>query len=84
MQDLLTKGERSLIRDGKQDLVLETRRAYQLTMREDYTAGIEEITGRVVIAFLSANHIDPDIAIESFMLAPQDDGHSPHAPDPRD
>ena len=74
VQDLLTKGERSLIRDGKADLVLETRRAYQLTMREDFTAGIEEITGRQVIAFLSANHIDPDIAIESFMLAPQDDG----------
>jgi uncharacterized protein YbcI len=74
VQDLLTKGERSLIRDGKADLVLETRRAYQLTMREDFTAGIEEITGRRVIAFLSANHIDPDIAIESFMLATPEDG----------
>ena len=84
LQDLLTKGERSLIRDGKADLVLETRRAYQLTMREDFTAGIEEITGRQVIAFLSANHIDPDMAIESFMLAPQNDGHQPHAPDTRD
>ena len=82
VQDLLTKGERSLIRDGKADLVLETRRAYQLTMREDFTAGIEEITGRVVIAFLSANHIDPDIAIESFMLAPQDDGHPRTRPRP--
>jgi uncharacterized protein YbcI len=84
VQNLLTKGERSLVRDGKADLVLETRRAYQLTMREDFTAGIEEITGREVIAFLSANHIDPDIAIESFMLAPQNDGHQPHAPDSRD
>ena len=83
VQDLLTKGERSLIRDGKADLVLETRRAYQLTMRDDFTAGIEEITGRQVIAFLSANHIDPDIAIESFMLAPQNDGHQPHGPDTR-
>jgi uncharacterized protein YbcI len=69
VQDLLTKGERSLIRDGKADLVLETRRAYQHTMRNDFTAGIEEITGRHVIAFLSANHLNPDIAIESFMLA---------------
>jgi len=81
VQDLLTKGERSLIRDGKADLVLETRRAYQLTMRDDLTTGIEEITGRHVIAFLSANHINPDIAIESFMLAPQDDGHRRPAPD---
>jgi uncharacterized protein YbcI len=84
VQNLLTKGERSLVRDGKADLVLEMRRAYQLTMREDFTAGIEEISGRQVIAFLSANHIDPDIAIESFMLTPQDDGHQPHAPDTRD
>jgi uncharacterized protein YbcI len=84
LQDLLTKGERSLIRDGKADFVLETRRAYQLTMCDDFTAGIEEITGRQVIAFLSANHLDPDIAIESFMLAPQNDGHQPHAPDARD
>jgi uncharacterized protein YbcI len=74
VQDLLTKGERSLIRDGKAELVLETRRAYQQTMGADLTAGIEEITGRQVIAFLSANHLDPDVAIENFMLAPQDDG----------
>jgi uncharacterized protein YbcI len=83
VQDLLTKGERSLVRDGKADLVLETRRAYQLTMRDDLTAGVEEITGRQVIAFLSANHLDPDLAIESFMLAPQDDGHPPRAADTR-
>jgi uncharacterized protein YbcI len=84
LQELLTKGERSLVRDGKADFVLEMRRAYQFTMREDFTAGIEEITGRQVIAFLSANHIDPDVAIESFMLAPQSNGHQPLAPDTRD
>ena len=78
VQDLLTKGERSLIRDGKTDLVLETRRAYQHSMRHDLSAGVEQITGRQVIAFLSANHIDPDIAIESFMLDPADtDGARP-------
>ena len=84
VQNLLTKGERSLVRDGKANLVLEMRRAYQLTMRHDFTSGVEGITGRVVIAFLSANHIDPDIAIESFVLAPQDDGHPRHVPDLRD
>jgi uncharacterized protein YbcI len=83
VQNLLTKGERSLVRDGKADLVLEMRRAYQLTMRHDFTSGVEGITGRVVIAFLSANHIDPDIAIESFVLAPQADGHLSNAADTR-
>jgi hypothetical protein len=33
-----------------------------------------------VIAFLSANHLDPDIAVESFVLAHEDDELSPHAP----
>jgi uncharacterized protein YbcI len=84
VQDLLTRGERSLIRDGREDLVLETRRAYQQSMGADLVAGIEEITGRHVIAFLSANHINPDIAIENFMLAPQDDGQPPPAEAARD
>ena len=70
VQDLLTKGEQSLVRHGRSKLVLETRSAYQQTLREDFTEGVETITGRRVIAFLSANHLDPDLAIESFMLAP--------------
>jgi uncharacterized protein YbcI len=73
VQDLLAKGERSLVRDGKGDLVLDVRRAYQATMRDELTAGVEQITGRRVVAFLSANHVEPDIAIESFVLAPEDD-----------
>jgi uncharacterized protein YbcI len=81
VQDLLAKGERSLVRDGKADLVLDLRRAYQQTMRHELVAGVEEITGRRVIAFLSANHIDPDVAIESFVLAPQDGEPQPRAAD---
>jgi uncharacterized protein YbcI len=68
MKDALTKGERSLVRDGKDELVLDVRVAFQQGMREDFIGGIEAITGRKVRAFLSANHIDPDIAIESFVL----------------
>jgi uncharacterized protein YbcI len=68
MKDALTKGERSLVRDGKHELVLDVRVAFQQEMREDFITGIELITGRKVLAFLSANHIDPDIAIESFVL----------------
>ena len=42
VQDLMTKGEHSLIRDGQGELVLETRRAYQGSMREDLSAGVED------------------------------------------
>jgi uncharacterized protein YbcI len=68
LRDTLTKGERSLVADGRSELVLSMRKAYQDTMRNDLVAAIEELLGRRVIAFLSDNHIDPDLAIESFVL----------------
>jgi len=71
LRDTLTKGERSLVADGRAQLVLDMRRAYQSTLQEEAIAGVEQITGRTVIAFLSDNHIDPDIAIESFVLLPR-------------
>lgn len=68
LRDSLTTGEHSLVADGRSQLVLDMRNAYQTTMGGDLVTGVEEITGRKVLAFLSANHIDPDIAIESFVL----------------
>ena len=70
LYDTLTKGERSLLRDGRSELVLATRKAFQDTMGASLTAAVEQITGRTVIAFLSDNHIDPDIAVETFILEP--------------
>jgi uncharacterized protein YbcI len=77
LQDGMTRGERSLVRDGRTELVLSTRKAYQETMREDLVAAVEEITGRTVYAFLSDNHADPDVAVECFVLTPRDDGAAP-------
>lgn len=72
LQDTLTRGEQSLVRAGRVEEVLATRKAYQLTMEERLVAAVEEILGRTVLAFLSANHVDPDVAIESFVLEPRD------------
>ena len=74
LRDTLTRGERSLVADGLDELVLATRKAFQGTMRHDLIAGVEEILGRRVAAFLSDNHIDPDLAVEVFVLAPADSG----------
>jgi uncharacterized protein YbcI len=71
MRDTLTKGERSLVRDGRSELVLASRRAYQATMRTDLVAAVEGITGRTVLAFLSDNHIEPDLAVEIFVMEPR-------------
>ena len=74
LEDTLTQGERSLVEDGEIALVLTARRAYQGTMKTDLVALVETLTGRQVLAFLSDNHLEPDIAVESFILVPQD-GH---------
>ncbi len=68
LSELLTKGERRLIADGKSEAVLEMRRGFQEAMRDDLVAEVERATGRRVIAFMSANNLDPDHAIESFVL----------------
>jgi uncharacterized protein YbcI len=72
VRDTLTKGERSLVADGKAGVVLGMRREFQNAMRRELVAGVEELTGREVIAFFSANHVEPDTALESFLLAPRD------------
>jgi uncharacterized protein YbcI len=72
LQDTLTKGEQSLVRNGETGLVLANRKAYQNAMGPDLVACVEEISGRQVVAFLSDNHIDPDYAVESFVLSPRD------------
>jgi uncharacterized protein YbcI len=71
LADTLTKGERSLVRDGRSELVLTTRHAFQDTMRKDIVAEIERITARKATAFMSSNHIDPDYAVEVVVLEPQ-------------
>jgi uncharacterized protein YbcI len=73
LQDTLTMGERSLVRDGEVELVIAARKAFQRTMASQLIAAVERHSGRRVMAFLSDNHIDPDVAVESFVLAPVDD-----------
>ena len=68
--DTLTKGERSLVRMGQEDHVLSTRSNFQRLMRKDFTHLMENGTGRTVEAFFSDNHIDPDYAVEFFLLQP--------------
>jgi uncharacterized protein YbcI len=70
LADTLTTGERSLVDNGRSDRVLQLRYDYQLTMRDDLIAIVERQLERKVIAFMSQNHIDPDLAVEVFVLEP--------------
>ena len=74
LADTLTKGERKLAETGGSDRVLELRHDYQLAMSDVLVAIVEQNLGRKVSAFMSQNHIDPDYAVEVFVLEPAEGG----------
>ena len=67
-QDTLTKAERRLTAEGETDLVVTIRRKFQSTMREDLVGGVELLTGRKVLSFMSDHDADHDYAAEVFIL----------------
>jgi uncharacterized protein YbcI len=71
LQETLLKAEHSLIDDGKARLVIEMRRSFQQTMREDLSAAVEALTERTVIAFMSDSQLEPDYSVEVFVLEPE-------------
>lgn len=77
LQDTLTKSELTLVEKDHGTVVLQTRKTFQDLMGDELVAGVEEVMQRKVIAFLSANHIDPDIAVETFILAATDEREGP-------
>jgi len=71
LADTLTKGEQKLVDEGLNDRVIQLRHDFQMVMRKDLVAVVEEQLERKVIAFMSQNHIDPDLAVEVFVLEPE-------------
>lgn len=72
LRDTLTKGERKLVENGKADRVVQVRHDFQMVMKDELVGAVEDTLGRTVIAFMSTNHVDPDLAAEVFVLAPEE------------
>ena len=70
LTDGLTKAERRLADNGRGEYVLRTRHQMQKIMGEDCIEIVETVTGRKVSAFMSGNHLNPDMAAEVFVLEP--------------
>ena len=51
-------------------ILQETRSPFQEEMQHRFIAEVERLSGRGVRAFISNTHVDPDLEIELFMLAP--------------
>lgn len=68
LTDIYTPVERTLIRAGQAEHVRRTRSLHQDALEDKYKASVEAIVGRPVQAFLSVVHVEPDVAIEIFLL----------------
>jgi uncharacterized protein YbcI len=68
MHDVLTHAERSLSRNEHVDAVHHIRALFQKAMEADFRVAVERLTGRRVVAFISGNQLDPDVAAELFVL----------------
>jgi uncharacterized protein YbcI len=68
LQDTMTQAERTLVEEEEEDMVKHLRRVFQGTFREDAIELVERLTARKVRAFLSDHAVDPDYAVEVFVL----------------
>ena len=69
LSDVFTPVERTLIDAGAADNVRQTRAIHQVACEEAYKKRMEEVIGRPVSAYLSTIHVEPDVAVDVFMLA---------------
>jgi uncharacterized protein YbcI len=69
LEETFTKAERTLVERGDVDAVQQIRRRFQQQMKDEFSAVVEQATGRVVRAFLSETNLEADVACEIFLLA---------------
>jgi uncharacterized protein YbcI len=70
LYDMMTKAEKTLKDEHREDTVRSLRRIFQGTFRDEAIEIVQRLTGRKVVAFLSDHAVDPDYAIEAFVLEP--------------
>jgi uncharacterized protein YbcI len=63
-----TAAEATLFEAGKWHDVRQGRLTWQDSMEVRFIETIEQLTGRTVRAFMSANHQGPDVSVELFLL----------------
>jgi uncharacterized protein YbcI len=68
MFGVLTRAEKTLSETNRGEAVSQMRHLFQQTMDADFHAAVERLTGRKVVAFISGNDLDPDVAAAVFIL----------------
>jgi uncharacterized protein YbcI len=66
-----TRAEQTLTANDKGDIVAAGRLGLQDAMRQAMIAAVEQITGRRVYSFMSANDLEQNHQVEVFVLTPE-------------
>jgi uncharacterized protein YbcI len=69
--DILSLDETQLVAEGAAEQVMDGRVSFQTDTQDEFTAAVEGLTHRRVVAFMSANQTSPGIASELFFLEPR-------------
>lgn len=65
-----TDVEKTMIELPRTTMVHETRSAFQTAMQHKFVNAVQRLSGRDVLAFISKQHVGPDMEVEIFMLKP--------------
>ncbi|HEY6729534.1 MAG TPA: Na-translocating system protein MpsC family protein [Solirubrobacterales bacterium] len=65
---VFTAVEKTMIELQRGPVVQETRSAFQEAMQQKFIDEVERLSGREVLAFISNQHIGPDIEVELFVF----------------
>src|SRR4051794_21337899 len=68
-----TTVERTLLDTGQVESVYQMRRSFQGAMEAEFRRIVEDSAGRHVIAYMSSINVDPELAVEIFVLEPVDE-----------
>jgi len=70
LEETFTQAERTLVDRGETDAIQQIRRRFQQQVGDEFSAVVEQATGRSVRAFLSETNLEADVSAEIFLLGP--------------
>jgi uncharacterized protein YbcI len=77
LTDVFTPVEKTLIDAGQEERVRETRAIHRAATEDVYKLRMGAVLGRPVEAHMSSIHVDPDVAVDIFVLGDEVEGDAP-------
>jgi uncharacterized protein YbcI len=73
LTDVFTPFEKTLIEAGQEQRVRETRAIHRTATEDIYKSRMEAVLGRTIEAHMSSIHVDPDVAVDIFVMGEEID-----------